>query len=181
VQKYHITTRYYNIYTKTDVAQCAMAFLKFLRTVLHQLPLKTDVIPIFQKKKRKKATYSAQNSYTTSVAPENRCSKTLFSSWGFPSFSQFFFALLSSFSLLSVFFFALRSTPLHRRPLRSSARPPQLLAVLRAAAPPRSRSSFFAPPRNRSLFAIHLSPLRSNCHAAVGPPSPSAGSGLPKP
>jgi len=54
VQKYHITTRYYNIYTKTDVAECAVAFLKFLRTVLHRLPLKIDGIPIFQKKKRKK-------------------------------------------------------------------------------------------------------------------------------
>ncbi|QCD78952.1 hypothetical protein DEO72_LG1g2588 [Vigna unguiculata] len=75
---------------------------------------------------------------------------------------------------------------------------PQLLAVLRAAAPPRSRSPFSAPPRSRSSFTVQNSAFAANVGGTIDGAAlrsvrtatpllgrllraPSAGNGLPKP
>ena len=108
--------------------------------------------------------------FITSVAPKNRCSTTLFPSWGLPSFSLF--RLRASFFFISSLHFLLHaafhtttvvhSTLTHDHHNRSSTQ-----SLLRATV---RRSKILFPAAN--VGAPLTKPLSAlfELHATVGPP-----------
>jgi len=149
VQKWYITTRYYISYTKNDLVQCPVAFLKFLRTILHRFLNTSDVIPIFKKKIKKKIGFLHRAVILHRFPRLTDVVRIIFLSRGFPLISPFrlraFFIL---FAFSSLFVPNHHTTPQQHR---TATAPHQH----RTATAPHQHSTATAPHQHRTATAQH--------------------------